>query len=313
VAVDGAMGDLMLALTVLTSDDILFRAGASVPIEGNPKEAVEELYSRLVFPAEKPSLLIVMAPTLSHIGGDDFVEAIDSVSGGISLFGSLAATHRPDFSGINTCWNGNCYDNAVVLIALLGEVRPEFYLTSIPKDKIIRQRAVVTKAVKNEIQSINGLAPLQYLESVGLAENGSVAGLASFPFVLTLPDGSQMVRSAYEVTAEGSILAAGAVPQSARIDFSDCGAEFVLQSAEEITSRAMIAAQGRSALIFSCVARRWTLGAGPEAEIKKLAELLDDRISYQFAYSGGEICPVKNRDGRMVNRLHNFSLTICLL
>jgi hypothetical protein len=50
-----------------------------------------------------------------------------------------------------------------------------------------------------------------------------------------------------------------------------------------------------------------------DAEMKELAGSLNDSLVYQFAYSAGEICPVKNQNGQMVNRFHNFSLIACLL
>jgi hypothetical protein len=315
VAVNGVMGDLMLALTVLTSDDIVFRAGASLPIEDDPQEVIKELYSRLAPPSvERPSLLFALAPVISHTGGDDFIEALDAVSGGIPLFGSLAFTYRPDFGGIETCWNGNRYSNVFTLIAMFGEVKPEFYLTTIPESMVIQQNAVITQAAKNQILSINGQAPVPYLESVGLAENGAIAaGIASIPFVLTLPDGSRIVRAACEATAEGYILAYGATPQGAKIGFSNCDADFVLKSTGETIAQVTAAARGRSALIFSCVARRWTLGPSTEAEVKELSKFLDNVLVYQFAYAGGEICPVKNENGDLVNSFHNFSLIACLL
>jgi small ligand-binding sensory domain FIST len=315
VAVNGVMGDLMLALTVLTSDDIVFKAGASLPIEDDPQEAIKELYSRLVPPSvERPSLLFTVAPVVSRTGGDDFIEALDAVSGGVPLFGSMAFTYRPDFGGIETCWNGSRYSNVFTLIAMFGEVKPEFYLTVIPESRVIQQNAIVTQAVKNKIQSINGQAPLQYLEYVGMMENGSIANLSSvsIPFVLTLTDGSQMVRSAYGVTEEGYILAFGTIPVGAQIGFSDCDADFVLQSATEAALK-IADCQDRNALIISCAARRWTLGIRTDEEIKELAKLLDGRLPYQFSYSGGEICPVINSDGQMVNSFHNFSLIACLL
>jgi hypothetical protein len=314
VAVAGAMGGLMLAVTVLTSDDIMFRAGAAAPIEDDPREPIRALYSRLTFSCtEKPSLLFTFAPVIGNIGGDDFIEALDAVSGGTPLFGSLAFTHLPDFGGIETCWNGKRHTNVFTLIAMFGEIKPEFYLTSIPDDRVRHQNATITQAVKNRIQSINGLVPLEYLESIGLAESGSIAGISSIPFVLTLDDGSRIVRSAYKTTEEGHILAYGTIPQGARIGFSDCGAGFVLQSTRETTAQAVAASRAKNALLFSCAGRRWTLDTRTDAEMKELANCLDESFVYQFAYSGGEICPVKNQEGRLVNSFHNFSMIACLL
>jgi hypothetical protein len=313
-AIAGAIGDLMLTVTVLTSDEVIFRAGASAPIADDPSEPLRELYSRLApEPAEKPSLLFTLAPVITNTGGDDLIEALDAVSGGIPLFGSLAFTHMPDFSGIETCCNGNRHADVFTLIAMFGKLEPKFYLTSIPDDRVFQQNAVITSSVKNRIQSIDGLAPLEYLESIGLAESGSIAGISSIPFVLTLDDGSRIARSAYKTTEEGHILAYGTIPQGAKIGFSDVDADFVLQSTKETITQAIAAAQSRSALLFSCAGRRWTLGARTEIEIKELATHLDNNFAYQFAYSGGEICPVRNREGRLVNRFHNFSMIACLL
>jgi hypothetical protein len=314
VAVQGDMGDLMLTVAVLTSDDVVFRAGASDPIEDDPREPIRELYSRLApSSAEKPSLLFTLAPVIGNIGGDDFIEALDAVSGGIPLFGSLAFTHQPDFSGVETCWNGKRHAKALTLIALFGELNPEFYLTSIPEERVIHQSATVTEAVRNRIQSIDGLAPMEFLESIGLAENGSIAGISSIPFVLTLDDGSRIVRSAYKTSEEGHILAYGTIPQGAKIGFSDGDAEFVLRSTKETMTQALAASRAKNALLFSCAGRRWTLGTRTEAEMKELVKCLDHSLAYQFAYSGGEICPVKNQEGRLVNRFHNFSMIACLL
>jgi small ligand-binding sensory domain FIST len=196
---------------------------------------------------------------------------------------------------------------------MFGEIKPEFYLTSIPDDRVIHQNATITGAVKNRIQSINGLVPLEYLEYIGLAESGSIAGISSIPFVLTLDDGSRIVRSAYKTTDEGHILAYGTIPQGAKIGFSDGDAGFVLQSTRETIARAVAASGAKNALLFSCAGRRWTLGTRIEAEMKELAKCLDNALTYQFAYSGGEICPVRNQEGRLANRFHNFSMIACLL
>jgi hypothetical protein len=237
----GGGGDLMLTVTVLTSNEVEFRTGTSLPIKDDPGEPVRELYSRLTSgAASMPSLLFALAPFAANAWGDELIAALDTLSGGVPLFGSLAFTYRPDFSGIETCCNGERYTDALTLIAMFGEVEPEFYLTLVPEDRIIQQNATVTKALKNQIQSINGLAPLKYLESIGL--NSNFAAIASIPFVLTLNNGSRIVRSLYGFT-----------------------------------------------------------------------DLPDNSLKYQFAYSGGEICPVRNQHGQMVNRFHNLSLTVCLL
>jgi hypothetical protein len=309
------LGEPMLAVTVLTSDDAAFRAGVSGAIGDDPRAPVRELYGRLAPPpAGKPSLLFMLAPVLDKVGGDDFIEALDAVSGGVPVFGALASSHhQPDLRGVETCWNGERHADALVLIAMFGDFEPEFVLSFIPDDRVIRQRSIITRAVKNQIQEINGLVPTRYLEAIGLAENGSVTGMGSIPFVLTLSDGSQVVRSAYKTTEEGYVLSFGTIPQDARIGFSDIDGDFVFQSMKETAPR--VAASGAGgALVFSCNARQWALGTRrTDAEMKGLVENLGDSLAYHFAYSVGEICPVRNQDGQWVNRFHNFSIIACLL
>jgi hypothetical protein len=319
VATFGAMGSLgepMLIVSVLTSDDVMFRAGISGAIEDAPQAPVQELYSRLAPPsAGKPALLFMLATIGDKVGGDDFVEVLDAASGGTPVFGALASGHhQPDIVSAATCWNGEGHTDALVLIAMFGEVNPEFFMSFIPEENILRQRSIITQAEKNQIQEINGLVPVKYLESIGLVGNNiSAVDLASFPAVLTLSDGSRVVRSIHKTTEEGYLLSLGMIPQGARIGFSDIDGKFVRQSARETAARIAAAAGDRSALIFSCNGRQWALGARMNMEIEELAGRLDDSLAYHFAYSVGEICPVRNRDGQWVNRFHNFSIIACLL
>jgi hypothetical protein len=314
VSTGGALGDLMLVATVLTSDDVAFRAGASLPIENDPEGVVRELYSRIA-PSEmgKPALLFVYGPVADQVDGDDFVRLLDMVSGGVPLFGSLATTNLPDLSGIETFSNGKRHTAALTLVAFFGEVRPTFYLAGIPGERAIRKRATITEATRNRILRINDLVPIDYLESIGLARNGDISGIGSFPFILTLGDGSKVARSIYRVTEDGAIFAFGAVPVGAELGFSDSNAEFVIQSAKESMNRITTSHGAGNVLIFSCAGRRWTLGVTMESEADEVARALGGAFAYQFVYSSGEFCPVQNRRGCFVNRFHNFSLIACVL
>ncbi|MDR1368022.1 MAG: FIST C-terminal domain-containing protein [Candidatus Accumulibacter sp.] len=317
-AVSGKDDDRMLALSVLTSDDIVFRSGVSRAIEGDAAGPVRELYSRVAPPEMgNPSLLFVIGPVIENAGGDEIVAEIDAASGGIPLFGALAFTPLLDLSGIETCANGRRYPDAITLIAFFGEVNPRFYVTSIPDERGIHEKAVITQAEKNRIQRINGFVPVDYLEKIGLAEKGRVTyEIITYPFVLTLKDGSQVVRTAYKVADDGSILSYGSVPRGARVCFSEIDADFVVQSSGKIVAQALsdtADVNPRSALIVSCMSRRWVLGERADLEMKEIGKSLDSSLPYQFAYSGGEICPVRNREGQWVNRFHNFSMIVCVL
>jgi hypothetical protein len=307
---------LLLSVSVLTSDDISFASGVTRPIHGNPGAPIAELYSKLrdALP-EKPSLLYTLAPTLLDIGGDGFIESIDEISGGVPLFGSLAFTHKSDFSGVYTFFNGKHFPDALALVAMSGDIDPVFLKTSLPEERMIRQKAIVTDSEKNRIRRINGIPVLEYLESVGLAENGKIdeSGLGSIPLVLTLEDGSQVVRSPCTMTDDGELICYGNVPVNSTIDFAYGDKEYVLRSARETMTGALEAHSARNMMIFSCAARRWMLGGDINAEMDEVERQAGDVCEYQFSYSGGEICPVARSDGRLVNRFHNYTLIVCLI
>jgi len=64
---------------------------------------------------------------------------------------------------------------------------------------------------------------------------------------------------------------------------------------------------------FSCLARFLTLGARYSAEAETFTKAVAGKLPYQFMYSGGEICPVPDSNGRLKNRFHNFTLVTCRL
>ncbi|MDR1275146.1 MAG: FIST C-terminal domain-containing protein [Candidatus Accumulibacter sp.] len=317
-AVDGDLGDRMLAVSVLTSDTIVFRSGVSRSVDDDAESPVAELYARVAPPEMgRPSLLLTVGPIIDNAGGDDFVAAFDAASGGVPLFGSLAFTHRQDLVGIETYANGRRYTDAITLVALFGDVDPHFYITTLPEENGVHERAVITQAEKNRIQRINGFLPIYYLEKIGLAAKGRVSSdIITYPFVLTLKDGSQVARAAYKVADDGSILCYGSVIKGARVCFSEIGADYVVESTGKTIAHAFAESTDRgalSALIVSCISRCWVLGKEADLEMKEIAMRLDAAFAYQFMYSGGEICPVKNGEGQWVNRFHNFSMIACVL
>ncbi|MDR1019986.1 MAG: FIST C-terminal domain-containing protein [Synergistaceae bacterium] len=316
VAVPGDMGDFILSAAVLTSDDVSFAAGVTQPIRGNSKAPIGGLYSRLrdALP-EKPSFLYTLAPILKDVGGDEFIESIDEFSGGVPLFGSLAFTHKSDFSDVYTFFNGEHYQDALALVAMSGAVNPEFLKTSLPEERMIRQKAIITESKKNAIRKINGIPVLEYLKSIGLAENGKIneGGLSSIPLILTLEDKSQVVRSPYAMTDDGALLCYGSAPAGSTVDFAYGDKNYVLQSARETIADAPETQNTRNMMIFSCAARRWMLGSDVNAEMDEVAKQLDGVCKYQFGYAGGEICPVPRPDGSLVNRFHNYSLIACII
>jgi hypothetical protein len=314
VSAPGFMSPMALTLTVLTSDDIQFITGVSAPIGDDLDGPVTELYDRLISGLpRKPAMLTPFIPFMLTIGGDEFIAKIDELSGGIPAFGTLAISNEPDYTKMYTIYNGEHYATSLVFLAFLGELEPIFCSASVTEGNILKQKAIVTGANRNILETVNNMSAVDYLDSIGLAKDRVGTALTAMPLIVTLEDGSQLVRAAIEFAENDGVILCGAVPVNSTLALSTMGLNDVVQSTKEKIAEAMELAKGRSMMMYSCAGRRWALGLNGMAEHKAVTEQTGDGFPYYFAYSGGEIFPERFADGRIVNHLQNDSIIICIL
>jgi hypothetical protein len=302
-----------LSVTVLTGNDVHFVSGVSAPVTGSVDAPLSELYKRIIAGLpEKPAMLMPFIPFLLNVGGDEFIEKLDALSGGIPAFGTLAISNEQDYSRIYTFYNGESYPASMALAAIVGGAEPEFLSVSVNEENILKQKAVITGVNRNILTTINNMPAIQYLESIGLVKDGDVMGLPAMPFIIYLEDGSLLIRACIGGTGDGALILCGAVPVNSTIALATMGFEDVVSSTEAKVTEARAAAKGRGILMYSCAGRNWSLGMQPLAEHEKAKECLGD-TPYHFVYSGGEIFPSRLGDGKVVNHLQNDSLIICIL
>jgi hypothetical protein len=310
------IGQMGLSVTVLTSDDVRFISGVSAPIAGSVDAPLTELYGRITAGlSEKPAMLMPFIPFLLDAGGDEFIEKLDALSGGIPAFGTLSISNESDYSRSYTFYNGESYPAAMALAVLAGGAAPEFLSVSVNEENILKQKAVITGVERNILKTINNMPAVQYLESIGVVKNGDVVGLLAMPFVIYLEDGSMLIRACIGGTgADGALVLCGAVPLNSTIALATMGFEDVINSTERKVTEARAAAGGRGMLMYSCAGRNWALGMQILAEHEKIRACLGEGSApYHFVYSGGEIFPSRLSSGRVVNHLQNDSLIICIL
>jgi hypothetical protein len=308
------MSHLGLSLTVLTSDSISFALGVSGPVSGAAEAPVGELYRRLVAPLpQKPALLMPFIPFMLNVGGDEFIEQLDALSGGIPAFGTLAISNENDYSNTSVIYNGEGYPSAMALMALLGEVDPVFLTVSVNEENILKHKGIITGTSRNILRSVNNMPAVQYLESLGIIKNGDASVLVSVPLVVHPGDGSVLVRAAISSGNEGEVILCGAVPENAALSLAPMSMTDVVNSTGEGIQKALALGRGRGMLMYSCAARTWTLGIQALAEHEKAKECIAGKVPYHFVYSGGEIFPSFLEGGKVVNHLQNDSLIICIL
>jgi hypothetical protein len=316
VSTEGLIAVFGLTISVLTSDDATFHAGVSAPCAGGADAPLTELYNRLVAPLpEKPKLLLMYAPLMPTIGGDEFTDKINELAGGIPVFGALSSSDDIDFSNCFTIYNGVSEATAVALVALCGNVEPELLSISILEENMLKYRAVVTESEKNILKSINDIPAEDYLVSIGLIDRGGMASMLSTPLIAETEDGSTLSRTCI-CGGEGAVVLCGHIPAGSKLGFAIIEPGDVVSTAAKKTEEALAIArrrENRGILLYSCVVRNWSLGVNNTEEQRKINEILSGKVPFSFAYCGGEIFPRKLDGGGYKALLQNVTLVICVL
>jgi hypothetical protein len=305
-AVPDRSEEMLLSVMVLTSDDVFFSAGLSASLEKGLGNRLEELYANTLPAApEKPRMMLTLTPPLLHIAGDDIVARLDAASGGTPNFGSFSVNYGDRLKDSEIIFNGELYTDRLAIVLLSGNIEPVFTVHSLSEEKVIKQNAIITKSDNNVVMEINGIPASAYMESLGFSKEDRLNGLYSIPFVVEFAGGASVVRTILDVSPEGYLIFGGAVPvgctiSAGPIDFAD-----VLKTAEAAAARASSFSPG-GLLFFSCLVRSLALGLDTTAEMEKIREGV--KIPFMFAYSGGEICPAPDREGKLINCFHNVSI-----
>ncbi|AEF83236.1 FIST C-terminal domain-containing protein [Leadbettera azotonutricia] len=315
-AATGIQGEVLLIITVLTSDDVEFDVGITDPISAEDDKPLKAAWDRIAGKrADKPSLMLSFAPLLMNVSADFFVEAWTAITGNVPNFGTLAVDHNPDYHESQTILNKEASKDRYVFVLCYGKVDPLFFIAGIAEEEAFREKGIVTASQGNQLKGVNGVSVAQYLTSLGLEkdENGAIKGVNAYPFIQDYKDGTQpVIRVMFAITPDGSAVCGGKIPVGAELTVGFINAEGVLAFSEEALKKVVSKAADRSVLIFSCIGRYFSLGYEKNAEIDKTVQIMGDR-HFHLSYSGTELCPVYGKDGKLTNRSHNDTMVICVL
>jgi hypothetical protein len=300
---------IILTVTVLTSDDCFFKT-LTIPIGEKYEESIESAMSALLEQnGEAPALFLSYFPLMNAVSGDMILAAIDKATGGIPLFGTTALDHTPDYSTSKTIKNGEAFREAVVLGAIYGAPNISFDIASLDENKFRSQKALITASDGSILIGVNGKTALEYLEEIGLTKAELAVGLGVIPLVVDHRSGTKpVVRAVFALTPDGHAVCGGAMPEGATLTIGSIDKGDVLQTTENIIRR--LADRDSVVLGYSCMARYLVLGADNTAEAEKMRDECRD-TPYAFAYSGGEICPLPDAGGKLINRYHNYTNVFC--
>jgi hypothetical protein len=327
VAVDGHATPFRFCLLILTSDNVVMRAGLTKSlnivkenlsraelrrhIDRRYQELYRELNEGMGGPAD---LILSFIPPIPGCS-DERLAKVLFADHEEPFFGTFAvdAHHTKRKSMPSVIYGGDAYDDRCALLALKGGISPKFFLSEIKRANIARQNAVITKCDGNILYEVNFQPAEEYFKSLGVYDKNILVSLNTNPVILY--DAIQekySPRVLYEITRTGGYLFNGIMPEGATISVGRLEGEEITDSAKKLFGEVASLPDLKGALFFSCLSKQLNLCWDELGEIRILEEAMRDRnIPWLFAYSGGEICPVPDKEGRLTNS--HLNLSTCAL
>jgi len=316
-AVNDDIGDSFLTIFVMTSDDILFRAGITDGIGNNLYDSVKTSYDKTAAGETGPLKLALLFPPyiIDRYSGDAYIRVWKKIAPGIPIFGTLAADDTLEFDGCETIYNGINTKDAMPFILCYGNINPRFLLATLPENANLPISGTVTKSKDNFVYEVNGIDALTFFTGVGISDNAPV-----FPLMINQTGNDNdsavhVVRELFAYSDDNAAIFGGDVEEDSTVhslSFDSDSIKLTLQNEiEQLNTLSDI----NGALLFTCASRRMVLlGINEDyAELQIVKDTIKQEIPFMMGYSGGEICPVISNDGILHNRFHNYSVVILVI
>ena len=312
ISTNRGLGQLDFSILMITADDVTFTAACSSSLIDGLEKPFDQMYqSALAGHSETPKLIISAAPLMLNYAGDNYVDILSKVSNGVPNFGTLAIDNTSDYLDSYVMFNDKVERDIYGIIVASGNINPKFLYASFSPEYILAQTATITKADGNLLKEIDGFPTIEYMEKMGLAENGKVSDiLHSIPFILDYAgEGVPVSRVLLSWNGDGYGICGGLMPEGTKFSLGTWDKSDVLGTTVN-TIKSILKNENISTLILhSCLARSYSLGAEILSETEKVNETVAEKIPYIFSYAGGEICPV--RDAANSNSFHNNTVIAC--
>jgi hypothetical protein len=165
----------------------------------------------------------------------------------------------------------------------------------------------ITKAEGNIVYRIDDEPALDlYNKYLDIGDDTTLA--VEYPLLLMRDDGSSVLRAAFLVNEDRSIIYAGTVPEGAKVRFSmSPGFEIIEHAVEQMSEFSQKIPRPDAIVLFSCKGRHLALGQMVEDEISAIRKLW--KVPLVGFFSFGEIGPVPQ--GRC--DFHNYTLVPVLI
>ncbi|MCL1893449.1 MAG: FIST C-terminal domain-containing protein [Holophagaceae bacterium] len=318
-SVNGAIGEQILTIFVITSDDIQFKPGLAMDVREDiyaPSKTAYEKIATTCSELPSPGLVLLFPPFIAK-PGDSFVDDWMRILPDTPIFGGLAGDDSISLENSETIYNGASYKDSLPFLLFYGDIKPRFMFATLSQSEDIKAKGVVTKASGTCVNTIDDKIAFDFFSDTDLFK-GNIdknTRLLLTPIFVDFVkrkdyDGVPVVRGHFGFTEEGDAIFTGAVEDGASISATICSPEDVLQTASKQADLLSSAGNINGLLVFSCLGRRASLMGenNPTAELKAIHDIFNPNTEFMMGYVAGEICPTSIKNGQPTNRFHNFTI-----
>ncbi|MCL2389449.1 MAG: FIST C-terminal domain-containing protein [Elusimicrobia bacterium] len=300
-----------LYLTVLTSDDVEFSTAMTKPLTNTDyKQPIADAYNTARAKFNKdPKFILTFAPVMTNLSGADITLALDTATGGIPCWGSLASGVGMVYDECRILYQDQIEQHAMSIILIYGNVEPEFIYTSIPQKNMRDIAVIVTESDGCVVKKVNDIPFLDYLKQLNIELNNE--NCTTLPFMVYSEGMSEPISiGIYRIYDDSSVLFGTHLKVGTKLVMGQIDQKGILETAQKNVEQIIATGKKNGALFFPCVTRSMMLVPDQNAELKLITKLMAEKgIPYLVAYAGGEICPVRDDSGTLRNRFHNYSFS----
>jgi len=303
-----------LTLTVLTSDEVTFETGMTNPInKDNYIEEINNLYTSLRKNVkDDPALIISFMPYIRDVSGYEVVEAMDETVNGIPIWGAISNNVDFNYETVQTICNNRQLRAGLAVMFINGPIKPQFIVSSIPERNISDNRAIITKSEGAILSEVNDMPVLEYLKNRGLIITKE--NITTIPFLIYYDNADEPVALGfYTLFDDGTVLTGGKMPAGTSFAVGSIDAEGIFESAEAGIKQILQIPERNVTLLLPCVTRYIMLAPNQESELELITKQLNESgLPFAMGYSGGEISPMKDANGKQKNLFHNYTFCACV-
>ena len=314
-AVNDKIGELMLTVFVMTSDEVWFKTGVTGDVSGDADEPVRVAYEKVSAGITETPALVFVFPPFGLLAGDAYVRAWGNVLPATPVFGTCSIDDTVAFSECETIHNGTNYKAFMPFVLCYGNINPRFMIATPSESNVVSSKAMVTKAYGNCVFEIDHDNALKYFEDKGFVESVKFT-----PFMIDLLkredyDGVPVIRGHAAFNDKGAAIFYGDVDEGSTFTMLNCDPNDILATTQQKLEQINEFSNVNGVLLFPCVVRRATLlGVNKHLEeLKSARKTINPDFPFMMGYAGGEICPTSVINGIPTNRFHNHTMIVLII